>query len=163
MLVMLSKVRLVMAASLFVLSSVATADAEEAGQSYHEHDRHKIELGISNTHTEHGENAFTMAASYNYRFSESASIGVLTEYAFDPLETWILGVPLKIYPGAGWVLTAMPAAEIHDSHSEPLFRLGVGYEFEIEGTNSSLSPEFNVDWVDDEVNFVIGLSLGFGF
>ena len=81
--------------SLWILSE----NAGRTESAHAEHHRNKIELGIANTHTEHGENAFTLAASYNYRFSDFASIGVLGEYAFDPLDQWIVGLPLKFYPG----------------------------------------------------------------
>lgn len=148
-----------------LLFSTGTAFSSEAIQSEtheaEEHHRHKIEFGIANTHTEHGEDAFTLAASYNYHFSDMASIGILGEYAFDPLDIWVVGLPLKFYPGQGWVLTAMPGAELHGGHHEPLFRLGVGYEFEMDGY--SITPEFNADWVDDEVEYVIGVNIGFGF
>ncbi len=147
------------------LPAFASDEAEYAGHTdsaHAEHHRNKIELGIANTHTEHGENAFTLAASYNYRFSDFASIGVLGEYAFDPLDQWIVGLPLKFYPGKGWVLVAMPGAEFHNGHEEALFRLGVGYEFELEG-GYSITPEFNADYVDDEIEYVIGLTFGFGF
>ncbi len=140
---------------------VASEEAEGGAHETEEHHRHKIELGIANTHTQHGDNAFTLAASYNYRFSEIASVGILGEHAFDPLNIWVVGIPLKLYPGHGWVLTAMPGAEIHNGHEEPLFRVGVGYEFEMDGF--SITPEFNVDWVDNEVEYVIGVSFGFGF
>lgn len=152
-------------ASFTGLPAVASETTETTGHAeteHAEHHRNKIELGIANTHTEHGENAFTLAASYGYRFSDFASIGLLGEYAFDPLDIWVVGIPLKLYPGHGWVLTAMPGAEIHNGHEEALFRLGVGYEFEIEG-GYSITPEFNVDYVDDEVEYVVGLTFGFGF
>ncbi len=152
------------ATALFFTAGTAMASDEAEGGLHHEseeHQRNKVELGIANTHTEHGENAFTLAASYNYRFSKAASIGVLGEYAFDPLDQWVFGLPLKFFPGQGWVLVAMPGVEIHGGHQKPLFRLGVGYEFEMDGY--SITPEFNVDWVEDEVEYVIGVSVGFGF
>ena len=123
--------------------------------------RNKIEFTIGNTHAEHGDNAFTFAASYNYRFSEQASVGVLVEHAFDPLDSWVVGVPFKLYPGEGWVLTAMPGIELEGGEEEPLFRIGVGYEFELDGY--SLTPEINADYVDSDVAIVLGLSIGFSF
>jgi hypothetical protein len=148
-----------------VLSGLPTL-AEEAGQPNAPHEveayhRNKIEFGIANTHTKHGDNAITLAVSYGYRFSELASIGILGEYAFGDLDFGIVGIPLKLYPGDGWVLVAMPGVEIHDGHQEVLFRLGVGYEFEMEGF--SITPEVAVDYVDDEVDLVVGLTFGFGF
>lgn len=157
---LLLSVSVVLSLSGFVVYASETEN-NTAHEGVEAHHKNKIEIGISNTHTEHGENAFTMALSYNYRFSDIASIGVLGEHAFGDLDTSIFGLPFKIYPGQGWVLTAMPAVERHGSHNEELFRLGVGYEFEMEGY--SITPELNADYVDDEVNIVAGVSIGFGF
>jgi hypothetical protein len=133
----------------------AQAVAEEHGRP----SRHKFEVGVAVTHTEHDETAFTLAASYGYRVSPALSIGVLGEYAFDPLDLWVVGVPVRYFTGQRWVLTAMPGVEIHHSHTESLFRLGVGYEIEKEGY--TVTPEVNFDWVNDEVSIVAGVMFGF--
>ncbi len=141
--------------------------AEDGGAIGHggtsEAHRHanKFEFVLSNTHTEHGENAVTAAMSYHRRISPLVSVGVLGEYAFGDIDTGIVGIPVKLYPGQGWVFTGMPGVEIHDSNTEGLFRVGVGYEFELEGF--SLTPEVNADFVDGETNIVTGISIGFGF
>jgi hypothetical protein len=56
----------------------------------------------------------------------------------------------------------MPAVEYHNSHSEALFRLGIGYDFELEGGNT-LAPEINIDFVDGSTDLVVGIAFGFGF
>ena len=48
-----------------------------------------------------------------------------------------------------------------ESNTEFLVRLGVAYEFEI--GRWSITPEFNVDFVDDEESTAFGISFGYGF
>lgn len=127
----------------------------------HGHQKNKFEMSLSNTHTEHGENAATFALAYHRRVSPLVSVGILGEHSFGHLDTNIVGIPVKLYPNKGWVLTAMPGAEFHGGHHNPLFRVGVGYEFEMGGY--SITPEVNADFVDGETNIVAGISIGFGF
>lgn len=141
----------------------APARAEEAehhteGQVEH---HQKLNLGVGFTRKEGGDSGFTLAASYDYRFSSPASIGLLGERAFGDVDTWVVGAPVKLYPGGHWVVITMPAVEIHDSETEPMFRLGAGYEFEMEGY--AIAPEVNANFVDGEVNLVAGIVFGFGF
>ena len=43
-----------------------------------------------------------------------------------------------------------------------LFRVGAAYEFEI-GEKWAITPEFNVDFVDNSEVYVYGLSFGYKF
>ncbi len=54
-----------------------------------------------------------------------------------------------------------PGFDYRQDRHDFLFRAGVGYEFEID--RWSISPEFNVDFVDGEQVLVYGLSFGYGF
>lgn len=79
-----------------------------------------------------------------------ASTGILGEHAFDPLNIRVVGVPLKLNPGQGWVLAGTPGADFHRGHQEALIPLGIGCEFKVEGDPSL--PETRVpDWVDPEL------------
>ena len=120
-------------------------------------------LGATNAdHRGHNETVFSLGAQYRYAINPTVSVGVLAEYANDPLDLWVVGIPFVFNLGdTNWQLTAMPGAEIEDSHEEFLFRAGIGYEFEM--TGYSLKPEINVDWVDGEAAFVGGVSIGFRF
>lgn len=122
---------------------------------------HHVEVFLGNTHTEEGVDAFSIGGEYEYRMNPLLGIGVLGEYAFEDVDSWVFGVPLTIHPGAGWQLVAMPGVELEGDETTFLFRVGVGYEFELE--QFTIKPEFNADFVDDEVDLVFGASLGFGF
>ncbi len=54
-----------------------------------------------------------------------------------------------------------PGFDYRQDRHDFLFRAGVGYEFEID--RWSISPVFNVDFVDGEQVLVYGLSFGYGF
>ncbi|MFT7593529.1 MAG: hypothetical protein ACI8R4_000842 [Paracoccaceae bacterium] len=125
---------------------------------------HIVELFMGNTrgetHTGY-ENAFSAGVSYNYLLNPTVSVGVMAEYASDPLDSWVVGAPIVFRVGEGWQLTTMPGIEREHGESEFLFRLGVGYEIEMSGY--SLKPEVNADFVNGEVAFVTGVSIGFRF
>jgi hypothetical protein len=140
-----------------------TARASDVEVPTHEavEHRHHLELFLGNTHTEDDEDAFSFGLGYEYRLTHFLGIGVLGEYAVKDIDAWVVGVPLAIHPGAGWRLVVMPGLELHDGDSEFLFRTGVGYEFEVD--RYTIMPEFNADFVDDEVNYVFGVGLGVKF
>ena len=152
-----------MAAMLLSLSpNFATAEGEHGSDAHHAHPTNTISIGISNTWQDGGASAPTLSMSYNRLVADKVAVGVLAEYATDPLDFWIIGVPFRYIPGNGWIFTAMPAVEYHNSHSEPLFRLGVGYDFVID-EGATMAPEINVDWVDGHTNVIAGLVFSFGF
>ena len=137
---------------------VGQQESEEAeGQSV-------VELFIGNTRAEThfgDENALSVGLSYHRLLNPTVSVGVLGEYASDPLDSWVLGVPVIFRVGKGWQFTAMPGVEREHGKSEFLFRTGIGYEFELKGY--SLKPEVSADFVDGDVAIVTGLSVGFRF
>ncbi len=116
---------------------------------------------LGNTHTEEGVDAFAIGGQYEYRVSPLVGIGVMGEYTFEDVDSWVVGVPFTLHPGAGWQLVAMPGVELEGDETTFLFRAGVGYQFELE--QFTIKPEFNADFVGGEVDLVFGASLGFGF
>ena len=107
------------------------------------------------------ENAFSVGGQYRYQFSETVGLGLLAEYARDPLDSWVVGIPVVFgFGGTGWQFTAMPGLEFEGDEQEFLMRAGVGYEFEMRG-GYTLKPEINIDWVDGETSIVAGISIGF--
>ena len=131
--------------------------AEEGAES-----RNRVALFMGNTHNRADENAFSMGLSYEYRIAPLFGVGALAEYAAGDIESWVIGTPITFHPYRGLSLVAMPGAEIAEDDTHFLFRLGIGYEFEID-ERWSQAPEFNADFVDSEIDYVFGLSLGYGF
>ena len=124
---------------------------------------HGVELFLGNTQDD-GENAFSIGLTYEYRLSELFGIGGLIEYAGEDFREWILAVPFFLHPYKGWRFLVAPGIDIDDEDGDNnfLFRAGAAYEFEI-AERWSITPEFNVDFVDGDEVLVYGLSFGYGF
>ena len=160
---MMKKILLGFSTVAILGSSVVSTEAADLDQHASEEIEklHHVEVFLGNTHTEEGVDAFSIGAQYEYRMSPLLGIGVLGEYATENIDSWVVGVPLTIHPGAGWELVAMPGVELESDETTFLFRAGVGYEFELE--QFTIKPEFNADFVGGEVDLVFGASFGFGF
>jgi hypothetical protein len=125
----------------------------------HEH-RHHIALFLGATHTD-DEDEFSIGIDYEYRLKPILGVGGLAEYTGGDLETTVLAAALFIHPYDEWRLVLAPGFENEDGDNEFLFRAGVSYAFPV--GKWTVSPEFNVDFVDEEENLVYGLSFGRGF
>lgn len=125
----------------------------------HEH-RHHLALFLGATHTDE-EDEFSIGIDYEYRLKPILGVGGLIEYTGGDLETTVVAAALFIHPYDDWRLVLAPGFENEDSDNEFLFRVGVSYEFPV--GKWTISPEFNVDFVDGEENLVYGLSFGWGF
>lgn len=124
-------------------------------------ERNHIGFFLGSTHTADGDDAFSIGAEYEYLLIPQLGIGVLGEYATGPIDTWIIGAPLTWHVAGGLQLVAMPAVEMEGGESRFLFRVGAGYEFELD--KFTIKPEVNADFVDGEVDVVFGATFGFGF
>ena len=152
--------------ALILLPFASQAIAEQThGHDNKVHGPHIVEFFLGATsadHHGHTEQAGSLGASYRYAFNHTVSAGVLAEYTGGALDHWVVGIPFVFNLGhGGWQGTLMPGAEITSSHEEALFRVGVGYEFELDGY--ALKPELNVDFVNGETVVVLGASIGFRF
>jgi hypothetical protein len=153
-------------AVMLVLSSYVPAfggnNADLKSAADHEVERkHHLAVFLGDTHTEDDEDAFTMGLDYEYRVAPVFGIGALGEYAGGNIESGVIGAPLSLHPYGGVRLVAMPGVEITEEHTNFLFRLGIGYEFELE--RWTIAPEFNADFVESDTNLVFGVSVGLGF
>jgi hypothetical protein len=137
--------------------------AEEAEHSEHgrahEH-RHHLALFLGATHTDE-EDEFSIGIDYEYRLKPILGVGGVVEYTGGDLETTVVVAALFIHPYDQWRLVLAPGFENEDGDNEFLFRVGVSYQFPV--GRWTISPEFNVDFVDGEENLVYGLSFGWGF
>ena len=86
------------------------------------------------------------------------------EYAGGDFKEWVLAVPFFLHPYKGWRFLVAPGVAIpnNDHDDEFLFRVGAAYEFEI-GEKWAITPEFNLDFVDNSEVLVYGLSFGYKF
>lgn len=125
--------------------------------------RQGLELFLGNSQ-DGEENNFSLGLTYEYRLNTLFGIGGIVEYAGINIEEWVLAVPLFLHPYKGWLFQAAPGVSITENEGEKefLFRVGAAYEFEIQEI-WTISPEFNVDFVDSREVFVYGVSFGYKF
>lgn len=147
-----------MLAMVFISPSAAQEVHEIHGEGHHY--RHRVELFLGNSHHD-GENGFTVGLTYAYRLHKMLGIGGLVEGVAGDFEEWVFAAPVFIYPYRGLRFVGAPGLSHEHGENEFLFRTGVGYEFEID--RWSITPEFNVDFVDGNQTFVFGVSFGLGF
>lgn len=157
-------------ASIFVfalmISSIPIALAETGGHESgapHDvsHDYHPNMLGIFLGETFEGrEEEFTIGLEYERRISPSFGIGAFAEYVSGDLDFWVYGVPFAYHTGP-WKLYVAPGVEDGEHGSEFLVRVGGEYAFEV--GEWEISPQLNLDFVDSEEVWVLGIVIGKGF
>jgi hypothetical protein len=133
---------------------------EGAHHGEHEFHRHHVSIFVGDSN-ERGEDAFTLGLDYEYRLSKLFGIGALVDFADEPLDTAVVGVPFFFHATPHLKLLVAPGLEHEHEGDEFLVRLGVIYDFEV--GRYTISPAVNVDFVDEEEVWVYGLNFGRGF
>ena len=150
------------------------AEPEQGGETIECRHRAEVFLGVAH---EGSSDEFAAGIGYEYRISSLLGVGGFVEHAGEDEDAWTFGVPLFVHPYKGVRLLLAPGWEVKEvaveeeatgaeqgtEHEQSfLLRAGVAYEFEV--GRWSITPEFNVDFIDggDQV-VVCGLSLGYGF
>jgi len=155
----------------------ASSDPHESTSS-HEFHRHHVAVFLGATYgvlerghdedpqaQEEGEirnTDFSVGVDYEYRILRNLSLGALIDYAPGDLRTTVFAAGAFIRPIGGLMVVAAPGFESHEGKQHALFRLGFGYEFGM-ADRFSLTPNFNIDFVNGQQVYVYGLSVGVGF
>jgi hypothetical protein len=142
------------AAVLCSLCWIAPAGAQEHHLAENEI---AIFVGIAQ---EGRDDGLAVGVEYERRIDESLGLGLLVEHTFGDINTWVFAVPLTLHVDE-WKFVLAPGIEDRDGHSENLVRIAVGYGFET--SKVKMTPTFNVDFVDDETIFVLGVAFGWPF
>jgi len=133
------------------------SEQEEHGEIFHQH---RLELFVGNSREDH-KDGVSAGLAYEYRLNQIIGIGGLVEYAGGDFEEWIGAIPIFVHPYQGLRFLLAPGVVFEEHETIFLFRTGLAYEFEIE--RLSITPEFNIDFVDGEEVLVYGVSFGYGF
>jgi hypothetical protein len=149
---------------IFILVALTSSGVcDELESKAHEEKDYRNVIALFGGNTQDGsENGASIGLEYVYRISPLFSIGGLGEYAGGDFNSWVIGIPLYIRPYAGWFFRLAPGLEFEDSETNFLFRVGLGYEFELM-PRWLLSPEINADFVDGDTKLVYGLTLSWEF
>jgi hypothetical protein len=155
----------------------ASARAEESAHGEHGEGRHfhrNVIAGFAGiTSEDRREHALTLGLDYNRWVTKSFGVGFGIERALGDLDFTVYTVPVSYRFGA-WKLFLAPGWEDPDHHEttdhggvritsgkEFLLRAGVEYAFDV--GRYEISPKFMIDYIDDDVVLVDGLSVGYGF
>ncbi|MGD9140359.1 MAG: hypothetical protein PVJ42_02340 [bacterium] len=126
------------------------------------------ELGVFVGDTRHDQvGALTLGAGYEYKWSATAGVGIVFEYAMGErhIRDYILGIPFYVHPHGGLYMCFAPlfVAEDHDGETVNRGALRVGFGYAIKDGNFAFTPKFNVDFIDDTAYIVYGLGFGYMF
>jgi len=137
------------------------AHPEESGhETTHEYHKNLVAFFIGATHENRRDNSVALGIEYERRLSHSFGVGIVAERTFGNADLWVYALPLAYHTGR-WKLYAGPGIEDGEHGSESLIRVGVEYGFEIGAWE--ISPQLDMDFVDDESTLVLGVTFGKGF
>ncbi|MGI9342954.1 MAG: hypothetical protein ACR2QV_08885 [Gammaproteobacteria bacterium] len=144
--------------SVLVLPLAAHAESEHGDHEYHPN-LFAVFAGV--TSEDRRENGLTLGIEYERRLNKSFGIGALAERTFGDIDAWVFVVPFAYHRGP-WKFMAGLGLEDADGHSnEALVRIGIEYGFEV--GKWDIGPQLDVDFVDSEEVFIVGVTFGRGF
>jgi hypothetical protein len=155
------------------LSTSLTVDAQEGYASDGQHDGghasahhgyHDNTLGVfvGGAHAGRRTNAAALGLEYERRINEQFGVGVVAEYTAAKGDFWVYMVPFAYHTGH-WKFYVAPGIEESEVHGkEDLVRLGAEYAFALPG-GWEIAPQLNVDLVESEDVWVVGVVFARGF
>jgi hypothetical protein len=134
-----------------------SASAPETEQDQH---RNMVSVYVGVTSEDRREKGLALGIEYERRLNESFGIGALAEHTFGDLDFWVYAVPFAYHTGR-WKFLIAPGVEDGDLGSDFLVRVGGDYGFEV--GRWEIAPGLDVDFVDGDQVFVLGVLFGRGF
>ena len=98
-----------------------------------------------------------MGLEYEYRVSQLLGLGITAEHVAGEFDTNVFVAPIALHSGP-WKVYAGPGIEDGEEGSEFLMRVGLEYGFHF--GEYEISPQVDVDFVDGEQLFVLGVVVG---
>ena len=148
---------------LFVSAPVLGDETEGHHSADSEHETHHPNLlafFVGAAFEDRRDNGIALGLEYERRLGRSFGVGGLVEHTFGDFDTTVYAVPFAFHHKR-WKLYVAPGIEDGDDGSENLVRIGGEYAFEV-GT-WEVSPQVDLDFVDGDSVFVVGVTLGKGF
>ena len=107
-----------------------------------------------------GENEASLGLTYERKFDRFGT-GFIIEFTKAENRETVLALSFFWHPVEPWRTVVAIGTEVSDGDYSFLTRVGGSYEFEFSGW--SLSPEVNVDFVDNDTVLVFGASFVWKF
>ena len=145
---------------LFVCFACAATTAIQAQEAESEVEkRNFIEVFVGVTH-DNGENEASLGITYERNFGRFGT-GIIAEFTKADSRESVIALPFFWHPAEPWRTVVAVGVENSDDGDAFLTRVGASYEIEFSGW--SLSPEVNLDFVDDSTVLVFGASFVWKF
>jgi len=144
---------------LVFMACAASTTAQAAESGTETEDRNFIELFAGIT-LDDGDNTPSLGLTYEHRFGRFGT-GFIAEFTKADRRDSVLALPFFWHPADPWRTVVAIGTEYNEGENSFLTRVGGSYEFEFSGW--SLSPEVNVDFVDQGTVLVIGASFVWKF
>jgi len=142
-------------------ASLLTANDENGHDVVHNFHPNLLGIFLGGTGENRRDAKFTLGIEYERRINESFGVGGVVERAFGDHDFWVFAVPFAYHSGA-WKWYVAPGMENKDNHNnEFLVRVGLEYGFEVGGYE--LAPQIDVDFVDGDREYVMGIVIARGF
>ena len=131
-------------------SFASEAEHEGADHSFEHHGKHNLGLFVGITR-EHDHNRETIGIEYSYRINKLWSVGAVVERAERDQDSTLAVAFVHLWPTEFLYLGLGVGRKDPGEEREVTYRGTIGYEFEL-GKGWSLSPQANIDWIEDEDN-----------
>ena len=157
---------LCLAAVTAVGAEASGPDHDRAAGSGEEHGFHRNHLAFFLGVTsggEHEDAAPTIGVDYERQLTRVFGIGAMLDVTGGDRREGVLGIPFVLHASRAAKIVVAPSVErIRETReTEPLLRLGFLYDFEV--GRMTVAPTFNVDFVEGDQLYVVGVYVGWGF
>ncbi len=141
---------------------LAAADSQHDAKATdgHEYEENIVGLFVGLAKEGRRENGFALGVEYEYRLNSQFGIGAIAEHTFGDIDAWVFAIPFAYHSGR-WKMYMAPGLEDGDAGTESLVRIGAEYGFH--RGKWEIAPQIDVDFVDGEEIFVIGVVFARGF
>jgi hypothetical protein len=144
--------------SAFACAEETTHEGESQGHAEH---KNVFALFVGAATDDRRDKGAAIGLEYERRLNTWFGIGVLAERTFGDLDAMVYAVPFAYHSGA-WKAYIAPGIEDREGHeSEDLVRIGAEYAFE--AGSWEIAPQVDLDFVEGNRVFVIGVTFGKGF
>lgn len=135
--------------------SEGSPNQSSTAETHHAYHRHSGGVFIGMAKEGHRDEGLALGIEYEYRFNQRFGLGALAEHTFGDFNSWVFAFPAAVHLKQ-WKFYAGPGIEHREGDEEPLLRIGLEYGFEYR--DWELSPQFDVDFVDGEETYIIGVT-----
>jgi hypothetical protein len=145
-----------LAIAAMLVGSIAMGAEPETPAKGGEHSENVLAAFVGIAREGPRDNGLALGVEYERRLGEQFGIGVLAEHTFGDIDTWVYAIPFA-YHSQRWKFYLAPGTERSKHGNESLLRIGAERAFEI--GSWEIAPQLDVDFVNSEQIYVVGVTL----